>query len=118
MGHVKDTNQLWDEMERIESICNRWETFFGSLVGEPQRATSLCTLGMLVVSGHAQLASQSGGGEWLSFFRSLVGKTQLAKELCAIGLEMVLTGSAHDQEEFLTQVRRATMRPQFRQSLR
>lgn len=89
MSHADDTIQRWEETAWIESVCDRWETFFYSLMDEPNRAVALCTLGIMLVTGKCTMPPQSAGGNWYSLFGSLTGRAQEAKELCALGIEIV-----------------------------
>lgn len=105
MSHADDTTQLWKEMAFVETICERWEAFFYPLLDEPSRATALCALGIMVVTGRSTMPPQSVGGTWLSFFGSLAGRPHQAKQLCALGLEMVALGPPRDNGPIRAQIR-------------
>lgn len=108
MSHAEETNQRWEQMAWAESICDRWETFFTSLVDEPNRAMMLCSLGIIFVSAQG-INPPRTGSDWLSLFGALSGKPQLAKDLCAIGLEMIFKGIPRETEVIRDQVRAQLM---------
>lgn len=109
MSHAEDTTQLWSHLAWIESVCDRWESFFYALVDEPDRALALCILGIRTVSGQSCTAPQSVNSRWLSLFGSLAGKSQTATELCELGLRMVKNGPPHDGERLRNQIRSILM---------
>lgn len=109
MSHADDTTQMWHELAWIEGICDRWDSFFYSLMDQPTRAAALCSLGLLLVSGEAGPLPQSVCSRWLSFFGMLVGHPRQAKELCALGLELVSKGPSRDLDNVRDQVRKVLM---------
>ena len=109
MSHAEETTQLWNDMLWVESVCDRWDAFFYSLIDQPNRALALCSLGIMVVSGQSTTPPQSVGSRWYSFFGSLAGRTDKAKDLCALGLEVVLTQKFPGGENIRNQVRSILM---------
>lgn len=41
----------WKEFYWAEGVYSHWQAFFGTLIGQPDRAEKLCRLGMQLVRG-------------------------------------------------------------------
>ncbi len=89
MGHADETRQRWEDIAWVETVCDRWEAFFRSLLGEPWKAEALCSLGLKLVRGEVCAAPQSTSSVWFTFFSSLFGKPTVAAQLCALGMQVV-----------------------------
>ncbi len=105
MSHAEETWQRWNEIGWMETVCERWEAFFGSLVDEPARAEALCALGLKVIRQEAFAYPYSGSSQWFTFFGSLIGKPEEAEALCALGLKVVRCEAVPGDEAIRTSVR-------------
>ncbi len=89
MRHHDETCQRWTEIAWVETVCDRWEAFFESLLDQPLRAEALCMLGVRLVTGDIPAYPQSVSSLWVTFFGSLLGKPKQAARLCSLEMGMV-----------------------------
>jgi hypothetical protein len=105
MSHADETLRLWHEIGWVDTVRERWEEFFSSLIDQPERAEALCALGLKVLSGEAVIRPQSGSTRWMAFFSSLAGKPTKAAVLCVLGLDLVRRNASLSDEATRVRVR-------------
>jgi hypothetical protein len=89
MGHAEETRRRWQDAEWVERVFDRWAGFFGSLLGEPEKAKTLCELGMKLVRQEGTPGAADANNRWTAFFCCLVGKPQQARALCELGMKIL-----------------------------
>jgi len=53
MSHADETLRLWHKIGWVNTVCERWEEYFGSLIDHPERAEALSAQGLKALSGAA-----------------------------------------------------------------